>query len=115
MAHLPKDITRYSLSGVWKENLSGTMNGLFTSASTVRSARMCVISPGRDAMFAFRMVFNAYMRCVSFFLTCITFPKEPLPITLSRSNCSIVSDSCFTGLKSILRWNAPEPAVAVYH
>ena len=40
---------------------------------------------------------------------------EPLPMTLRRSNCSIVSDSCRAGLKSILRWNAPEPAVAVYH
>ena len=115
MVHVPKDITRYSLSGVWKENLSGTMNGLFTSASTVRSARMWVISPGRDAIFAFRIVFSAYMRCVSFLRTCMTLPKEPLPMTLSRSNCSIVSDSCFAGLKSIFRWNAPEPAVALYH
>lgn len=52
-------MTRYSLSGVWNENLSGTINGLFTSARTVRSAKMWVISPGREAMFAFRMVFSA--------------------------------------------------------
>ena len=91
------------------------MNGLLTSASTVRSARMWVISPGRDAMFALRIVLSAYIRCVSFLRTCITLPNEPLPMTLRRSNCSIVSDSCRAGLKSILRWNAPEPAVAVYH
>lgn len=113
--YLPNDITRYSLSGVWNENLRGTMNGLFTSASTVRSARMWVISPGRDAMFALRMVLSAYIRWVSFLRTCMTLPNEPLPIRLSKSNCSIVSDSWRAGLKSILRWNAPEPAVALYH
>ena len=91
------------------------MNGLLTSASTVRSARMWVISPGRDAMFALRIVLSAYIRCVSFLRTCITLPNEPLPMTLRRSNCSIVSDSCRAGLKSIFRWNAPEPAVALYH
>ena len=35
------------------------MNGLLTNARTVRSARICVISPGLEAMLAFRMVFKA--------------------------------------------------------
>lgn len=91
------------------------MNGLFTRAKTVRSARMWVISPGREAMFALRMVFSAYMRWVSFLRTCMTLPNDPLPMTLSRSNCSIVRESFLAGLKSIFRWNAPEPAVALYH
>jgi hypothetical protein len=112
---LPKDITRYSLSGFWNENLSGTMNGLLTSAKTVLSARICVISPGLLAICALRIVLSAYTRCVSFFRTCITFPKLPFPITLSRSNASMVSSSLRSCLKSILRWKEPEPLVAVYH
>ena len=91
------------------------MKGLLTSARTLRSARICVISPGRCAMCALRIVLRAYIRCVSFFRTCITFPKLPLPITLSSSKASIVSGSFRDGLKSILRWNDPAPAVALYH
>lgn len=91
------------------------MNGLFTNANTVLSANICVISPGLDAIFAFRIVLSAYTRCVSFFRTCITFPNEPLPITLSRSKASIVRGSFREGLKAMVRWKEPEPAVPVYH
>lgn len=73
------------------------MNGLFTSAKTVLSAKMCVISPGRDAMWAFRIVLRAYTRMVSFFRTCMTLPNEPFPITLSKSNASMVSGSARVG------------------
>ena len=45
----------------------------------------------------------------------MTFPKLPLPMTLRRSNASMVSGSPLTGLKSIFKWNEPEPAVALYH
>ena len=107
-------MTKYNLSGLWNENFSGTMNGLLTSARTVRSAKMCVISPGRDAMCAFLIVLSAYIRCVSLLRTCMTLPKLPLPITLRRSNASIVRDCC-VGLNAICRWNSPEPAVAEYH
>ena len=91
------------------------MNGLLTSARTVRSAKMCVISPGRCAMCALRIVLRAYIRCVSFFRTCMTLPKLPFPITLSKSKASIVSGSLRMGLKSIFRWKDPDPAVALYH
>jgi len=43
------------------------------------------------------------------------FPELPFPITLSRSNASIVRGSLRNCLKSIFRWKEPEPLVAVYH
>ena len=55
------------------------------------------------------------MRWVSFLRTCITFPKDPFPITLSKSNASIVKVSCRAGLYAIVRWKDPDPDVAVYH
>jgi len=91
------------------------MKGLFTRARTVRSAKMWVISPGRWAICALRIVFKAYIRWVSFFRTCMTFPKLPFPITLSKSNASIVSGSPRTGRKSTFKWKDPEPADALYH
>lgn len=47
-----------SLSGLWKENLSGTMKGLFTWPSTVRSASVWVTSD-LETMCAFRIVLRA--------------------------------------------------------
>jgi hypothetical protein len=72
---------------------------------------MCVISPGRLAMLAFRIVLSAWMRWVSFLRTCMTFPKDPFPVTLRKSNESIVRVSFRAGLYAMarVRWNDPEP------
>jgi hypothetical protein len=61
-----------------------------------------VISLGRLATFALRIVLSAYMRCVSFLRTCI-----PLPMTLSSLKASTISACDEAGLNASARWNAP--------
>jgi len=86
--------TRYSFCSDWKLNLRGTMKGLFTCARTRRSASVCVISL-RLTICIFRMVFKAYIRDVSRFLTCITLLHSSKRVNVCSWRTTYLSEASF--------------------